>query len=289
MPYHKNKSNFSDVSILILPNEILYIIFEEFDVPSLISLSNVCNLFKEIARIYLAIAFKNENLSLLLGFEQEHKWYFNVDFVFDGICKKNGNFVFKPRQETPLKFFNSSVLNNPTLWRVLLNTSKEHHHLDETNNSSPMAGPSGTNTNMLQKSCKLSVKTPNSICQKTKVVYRVGNGSSHLKVPYKFSYSVTESAQKTRAGERWIVPQSFECPSSFFYPNEAIAHRIVMSIIKYKSTKKSTTEIISIKGKERVTSLPQPQEVIITQGEPPRKPSRWMSGARGSYKKSSSR
>ncbi|CAG8675788.1 17859_t:CDS:1 [Acaulospora morrowiae] len=277
MSYHKDKSVSSNISLLTFPNEILRMIFEEFDFQSLISLSNVCNLFQEIAKIYLAKTFKKNNISLLLGFEQEHKRHFNVDFEFYGINKKNGNFIFKPKTETLLKFSNSPISYNPSLWRIILNVDGEYQ--PDIRSSSLKAGP--FRGKLLQEPCRLSVKNSNSMCQKTKEVYRVGNGSCHLRVPYWFSYSVTESTQRMRTSERWITPQSFECSSSFFYPNESAAHRVMRSIFRHNSNKKPSTKIIPIKGKEPLAQLSEPREVLIIQNEPPKKKStRWVCGAR---------
>ncbi|CAG8543654.1 3915_t:CDS:1 [Diversispora eburnea] len=244
MPFKKNKQSFrqkfggtypSFSSLLRFPNEILSIIFEEIDdIPTLINLSSLCKRFKLIANNCLKKLFRNKNVRLQFYFEQEHKLNFDMDFFFEQMDEKTGNFIFQPKQMKQLKFYSDQFIRNPTLWQMIFNISDNED--DENNNKFPkLNNPNYPfNYNLLQKSCKLSIKTPNSTCRKIKEVYRVGDGTTHLKVPYKFSY-LTEnppaSSSPEKIRERWIVPLSFECPTSFFYPNSTKLHRIVNSIM----------------------------------------------------------
>ena len=102
--------------------------------------------------------------------------------------------------------------------------------------------------NSLQKSLTLNIKPCKDILKEVRYVYRIGHGTTHLRTPYIFRYSVADtpppSMQKTRGGgERWLTPISFECASSFFYPREPIAHQIIMTMVhlRKKNKKKSSS------------------------------------------------
>ncbi|CAG8539403.1 10868_t:CDS:1 [Funneliformis mosseae] len=234
-------------SLNIFSTEILLIIFVETDISTLLSLSNTCKNFRRIAAVCLADKFKEQNVGLNLTFEQEHKWRSNLTMKFDHVNEENGNFVFKPKEvDTRLIYYHSAIIKNPNICRISLNNVK----IDSTNELQHKINEPTDDTNLLQKSVGFPIKIRNRICQKIQHVYRTGNGCSHLKVPFGFTYSVVvpPNGTKSRAGERWITPLSFECPPSFFYPNEATVHRIFMSIINYRPiiTKKQLTEKIVI-------------------------------------------
>ncbi|GBB90195.1 hypothetical protein RclHR1_17080004 [Rhizophagus clarus] len=216
----------SSSSLQIFPGEILLMIFSEADIQTLLSLSNVCKKFKRLANVCLVDKFKEQNVSLSLTFGQEHKLRSNVTMVFHHVNENNGNFVFQLKEEDiQLKYYHSPMLKSPKIYKISLNnviTQKD--------------------TNLLQKSIGFSVKSHEGTCQKIQYVYRAG----HLKVPFKFNYSIIDippaNDTKSRGGERWVTPLSFECPSSFFYPNDAAVQRIFKSVINYKlSTKKQQT------------------------------------------------
>lgn len=263
------ETSFFSSSLLIFPNEILLMIFEVIDdIPTLINLSSVCKRFKNVANNCLKHAFKSKNVGLRLFFEQERRLFFTVNFFFDSVDEKTGNFIFRPKQAKPFKFHNSSVTSNPTLWQIIPS-------LDGDNKSSyPF------NHNLLQKSCKLSIKTPNRTYQKIKEVYR----RSHLKVPYSFSYFIESSLkyEKKCGNERWIAPISFECPTSFFYPKETNLQRIMNSIIN----KSSTTQRTIIRERDPQLNVQTNMDfLIIIQRHPEAREKKllfkWTHGARG--------
>ncbi|RIA85563.1 hypothetical protein C1645_781649 [Glomus cerebriforme] len=213
-------------SLQVFPDEILLIIFSEADIPTLLSLSNVCKKFNRLANICLVDKFKEQNIGLILNFGQEHKLRSNVTMEFHHVNEENGNCVFQPKEveNIQLKFFQSPMVKCPKLYKISLNKT--------TQMTSPKDG------NLLQKSIGFSIKSHEGICQKNHYVFRTGHGNSHLKVPFEFIYSIIDipppNETKSRGGERWITPLSFECPLSFFYPNDAAVHRILKSMINYK-------------------------------------------------------
>ncbi|CAG8512243.1 1076_t:CDS:2 [Diversispora eburnea] len=183
-----------------LPTEILLMTFSYLDISTLLCLSNVCKRFQIIGETCLAVKFKEPNVSLNLLFEQEHKWNYPVDFYFDHLNLNNGRFIFKPKAIEKIKFIHSSMVKKPTLYKVQIQRNKIIEPLME---------------NFLQKSYALSTKEINTTIEKVASVYRIGHGSNHLKIPFKFTYSVTDIPPPTesinRGGERWITPKEFEC------------------------------------------------------------------------------
>ncbi|CAI2200841.1 1060_t:CDS:1, partial [Funneliformis geosporum] len=246
--------------------EILLIIFAETDITTLLSLSSTCKNFRRLASVCLADKFKEQNVGVNLTFEQEHKWRSNITMKFNHVNEENGNFVFQPKIDTRITYYHSAIIKNPNICKISLNNVKSsstkefQHQINEPTDD----------TNLLQKSFGFSIKTRNRICQKIQYVYRTGNGCSHLKVPFGFTYSVVipPDGTKSRTGERWITPLSFECPPSFFYPDETIVHRIFMSIINYKPiiVKKQLTEKTTISNENQRQCVPfQQQESQILQ------------------------
>jgi hypothetical protein len=249
-------------SLQIFPDEILLMIFLETDISTLLLLSNVCKKFKRLANVCLVDKFKEQNVSLNLTFGQEHKLRSNVTMEFHHVNENNGNFVFQPKEENfQLKYYNSPLLKSPKIYKVSLNN---------------------TTQNLLQKSIGFSVKSHEGNCQKIQYVYRIG----HLKVPFKFIYSIIDippiNDTKSRGGERWVTPLSFECPSSFFYPNDVAVQRIFKSMINYKPTikkqqptkntvvsntniKQKQTQRISFSQESQVSQI---QEPILQQQNP---------------------
>ncbi|RHZ76888.1 hypothetical protein Glove_187g110 [Diversispora epigaea] len=298
MPFKNNRQSFrpnfnfntSFSSLLTFPNEILFMIFEEIDdIPTLINLSSLCKRFKHIANNCLKKLFEKKNVSLQLYFEQEHKLTFEIDFFLDRVDEKTGNFIFQPKQMKQLKFYSDQFIRNPTLWQMIFNMPNNEG--DENNNGlAKLNNPNNPfNYNLLQKSCKLSIKTPNSTCRKTKEVYRVGDGSSNLKVPYIFSYFTenppsSPSTSSERIRERWIVPLSLECSTSFFYPNSTKLHRIVNSIMsntRNRSPIKRQKTIIEERSSPINVGMDVP--IIIRRTETKEKKSfkfKWSRGAR---------
>ncbi|KAG9304973.1 hypothetical protein G9A89_003142 [Geosiphon pyriformis] len=261
--HHKQLSPYS---LTTLPNEVLLLIFHNLDFATLLSLCNVSIRLNYLSNIIIAENFKDPNFRLLLGFDQENKWKFNVDFTFshvvtfkdvdekkDGIDikKRIGNLVFKPTNEkTSLRVFNSTLLRNPCINRVSLVECKKNSRLitgsrnklrqlsnnqilyNTEKNSDSKSYYRQSFLNFFQKSYNLPVKTSGTFI-KERNVYRVGHSSKHLPVQFRFIYKVKESSPSTpklRSGERWITPVSFECPSSFFYPHEPTAHKILWNL-----------------------------------------------------------
>ncbi len=272
-------------------NEVLLMIFSEMDISTLLSLSSTCKDFRRLANICLSKIFKEQNVGLTLKFDQEHKWRSDLLMEFDHVNEKNGNFIFRPKEENSLlRFYHSALLKKPNIYKISLNNvttsptnQQEKENEDATQNDE---------TNLLQKSVGISIKTRDGICQKIQNVYRMGNGSSHLKVPFIFTYSVVDipppNETKSRGGERWITPLSFECPPSFFYPDEAVFHRFLMSIMRI--TKKQSTEktiVSDASQKERISfqkesrnRKPILQQIPQINLYEKKKFSRWLRGAR---------
>ncbi|CAG8774021.1 17744_t:CDS:1, partial [Racocetra persica] len=212
-------------SLLTLPNELLLLLFESLDFPSILSLSNVCNRFLLIAQVCLARRFKDSNLTLTLFFDQEYRRKNSLNFSFDHFDSETGRFIFTPKKDKVMRFMNSRMLGCPKLRRI---------HFTDFDNTLIF-----DDKNLLQKSCSLPIESTNSILQKISSEYRIGRGSTHLQSIYTFNYSISDSPPsplviRTRRGERWIKPLRFECSPCFFYPHEPIAHKIIMDIIHFK-------------------------------------------------------
>src|SRR5947208_2638421 len=87
--------SFSTASLHKLPTEVLLITFQEFDVPTLLNVCNVCKLFQQVGTKVLSKKFKELKIGLMLTFEQEHRWRFNVPLGFSKFNEKSGKFIFK--------------------------------------------------------------------------------------------------------------------------------------------------------------------------------------------------
>ncbi|CAJ0767239.1 11049_t:CDS:1, partial [Entrophospora sp. SA101] len=237
--------------------------------------------FKILAEIALEKKFEERKIGLTLHFEQEQRWRFNVNFIFDCINQQNGDFIFKPttngqdNNENELqnnKFYHSTILRKPTLWKVTYNDNVNNDNDKEDEKSQAYV-------NLLQKSCQLSIKSRNQTFQKIQNVYRIGNGSNHLKVPYKFTYSTKDNDSnevnrlRSRGGDRIMNPLSFECSPSFFYPQESTTHRLLMSITKHKPILRQSLKLSSTKKSIIATSttnstIPPPSPRNFTYSPP---------------------
>ncbi|CAG8619765.1 17744_t:CDS:2 [Rhizophagus irregularis] len=217
------------------PVELLLLIFKELDIPTLLKVCNVCKRFQQISSKMLFNKFKEPNVGILLTFEQEYKWKSYIHFEISKYNEQTGKFIFKPRSKQPMRFINSPMVRNPILSKISISV------------------------NLLQKPLSLNIKSHEETINKVQHVYRIGHGTSHLRIPYRFIYSITDtpppSVNKTRGGERWLTPISFECSPSFFYPSEPIAHKIIMTIIHLRKRnlhkKKSPSSSIN-KQKQRM-------------------------------------
>ncbi|KAJ8657725.1 hypothetical protein O0I10_006540 [Lichtheimia ornata] len=132
---------------------------------------------------------------LRLFFDQESRWQFSIDMIFEKHENNNGSmFIFVP-VEPGLSFqmFSSKVLRKPSLYRVSL--------LDES--------PAGDADIMvldsiMSKPLKLDIKYALTQQYDKRV-----DGQSAM-----FSYKVHDTPThrlKSRPGERWMQPISFQC------------------------------------------------------------------------------
>ena len=241
------KSKISRLSIL--PTELLLIIFQEFDIQTLFNVCNVCRRFQQIGTEILSKKFKDLKIGLMLTFEQEHKWRFNVPFEFNKCNEQSGKFIFKSKSKQALRFIHSSVVRSPVLSKISFMGISEIHfpHTPSTSTSSLLSltssSPSNFSTrikkieeNFLQKSQTLNIKPRSDTLKKVHYVFRMGHSTTYLRIPYTFRYSVTNtpppSMVKTRdGGERWLTPISFECTPSFFYLRGLTAHKLIVNMI----------------------------------------------------------
>ncbi|CAH1757615.1 16331_t:CDS:2 [Entrophospora sp. SA101] len=174
--------------------------------------SSSSSLFK-LQNELLLIIFSNLDVETLI----RRHWRFNVDFIFDCVNQQNGNFIFKPitngedNHKNDIKFHHSTFLRKPTLWKVTFH--------DNFNRSGKKGGNSQAYINLLQKPCQLSIKSKNKTFQKIPTVYSIGNGSNHLKVPYKFTHSTKNDDS---CDDYCIINLlSFEFSPSFFHPQKS--------------------------------------------------------------------
>ncbi|CAG8487122.1 8543_t:CDS:1 [Funneliformis mosseae] len=297
------------LSLKIFPTELLLITFQNLDIPTLLKICNVCKRFLQIGTMVLSKKFKDPSIRLMLTFEQEHRWRFNVPFEFSKFNEQNGNFIFKPiksrQQQSTMRFIHSSVVRNPALCKVAINgincsnknekfgsdnrvpfssnVTNHNNHLT-TLPQIPVSNPSLTSPsplppnksqkleeNFLQKSLPLGIKSHKDDLKKTQHVYRMGHGTTHLRIPYTFTYSVSDrpppSMQKTRGGERWLTPLSFECSPSFFYPHEPAAHKLIMTIIHLRKKNSHKKKSLSSSQNPTNNNYKQKQKVIGTEIE----------------------
>ncbi|RGB24917.1 hypothetical protein C1646_725035 [Rhizophagus diaphanus] len=268
------------------PVELLLLIFKELDIPTLLKVCNVCKRFQQISSKMLFNKFKEPNVGILLTFEQEYKWKSYIHFEISKYNEQTGKFIFKPKSKQPMRFINSPMVRNPILSKISISGLNNKNHLPFKTTSTTTATTTATTTpsptptpitivpsstspnnslkvavNLLQKPLSLNIKSHEETINKVQHVYRIGHGTSHLRIPYRFIYSITDtpppSVNKTRGGERWLTPISFECSPSFFYPSEPIAHKIIMTIIHLRKRnlhkKKSPSPSPSInKQKQRI-------------------------------------
>ncbi|CAG8514001.1 8953_t:CDS:2 [Ambispora leptoticha] len=255
------------ITLNSFPNEILLLILQNLDIITLLSVCNVSKRFHQVSVVALESRFAEPNLRLHLGFEQEQKWRFNVDFKFSHVNTQTGNLVFRPiKQQTSLRLFHSPLLRNPSISKISLSCRQisSSKSLKPKSSSNSLRNLPSTNahhnnhhvlkldTNFLQKSCKFAIKSCGEQEQQ-RDVYRIGHGSKHLQVSYSFKYTVETAPptiRKLRGGERWITPISFECPASFFYPHEPTAHKVIMSLLSYRKTATAVTSSNNLRRKQ---------------------------------------
>src|ERR1041384_2675558 len=79
------------------PAELLFMTFQDFDIPTLLNVCNVCKRFQQVGTEVLSRKFKEATIGLMLTFEQEYKYRFNVPFEFK--FNENGNFIFKAKSK----------------------------------------------------------------------------------------------------------------------------------------------------------------------------------------------
>src|SRR3954454_11201968 len=85
------------------PAELLFITFQDFDIPTLLNVCNVCKRFQQIGTEVLSKKFKEQTIGLTLTFEQEYKYRFNVPFEFTKFNEQSGNFIFKAKSKQPIR------------------------------------------------------------------------------------------------------------------------------------------------------------------------------------------
>ena len=232
---NKNSSILSITSLISLPNEILLLIIESLDIISLLALSDTCRHFNALSYTQLLSLFASPDLELKFSFNQEYKWPSHVELSFSHFDTDTQNLVFKPKNPTPVTFYNSPVLRKPNLCNISLIQG-----IDENGE------PRLLKDNLLQKSYPLSVK-PIGTLQQIHRVYRRGKGTKHMPLLYTFSYTVSETSPKTDSREKWITLIEFSCPVGFFYPQSTTAQKIIGNLfcrqrgIKKKALKKSST------------------------------------------------
>jgi hypothetical protein len=181
-------SNFNKV-----PTEILLIIFQDFDIQTLLNVCNVCKRFQQIGTEILSKKFKEPKIGLMLTFEQEHKWRFNVTLEFSKFNAQTGTFIFKPKSKVPLRFVHSTMVKSPVLSKVIFTGVSEIRvpPTPSTSTSSlfSLTSPSPSNSpvrfkkfeqNFLQKSLTLNIKPYKDTLKKVNYVFRIGHGTSHL-------------------------------------------------------------------------------------------------------------
>src|SRR4051795_2349902 len=94
------------------PAELLFITFQDFDIPTLLNVCNVCKRFQQIGTEILSKKFKEQSIGLTLTFDQEHKTRFIVQLEFNKFNKQNGKFIFKPKSRHPIRFIQSPMIRS---------------------------------------------------------------------------------------------------------------------------------------------------------------------------------
>src|ERR1051325_2125073 len=217
------KESNSTISLRKFPTELLLVMFWDFDIPTLLNVCNVCKRFQEIGVEVLSKKFKEPGIGLRLTFGQG-RGKFHVLFKFDEFNEQSGKFIFKlviPLENQPsiipMRFVHSPVVGSPVLSRVSIEgVSCNEFRAFPFSFTHPLSVRSQRlEGNFLQKSLTLRIKQSKEILKQVQYVYRMGHGTTNLRIPYAFRYSIDDTPpppmKNTRGGERWLTPLSFEC------------------------------------------------------------------------------
>src|SRR5581483_10086002 len=115
--------SYSIISIQNFPTELLFIIFQELDIPTLLKVCNTCKRFQRIATEILSKKFNEPGVELRMTLEQEYKIMYNIPFTFSKFNRKNGKFIFKPKSMDSmeyLRFVHSPIVKSPDLSKIFI-------------------------------------------------------------------------------------------------------------------------------------------------------------------------
>ncbi|KAL0074887.1 hypothetical protein J3Q64DRAFT_1757621 [Phycomyces blakesleeanus] len=186
------------VDVRQLPNEVISRVLSFLPVPDLLSVCLVNPRFYLLAIPILVSRLRDtRECHLRLFFDQESRWRYTVDMVL--IKATTSKFTFVPIDASAsLRLFSSKILRNPVLSKVAW-AGKSFQSM-----SQPIS------QNFLSRSISLNIKQAGH-CFKT-------TDPKNKKYSFTFTHSVfntPENTVKARPGERWVVPQLFECDPLF--------------------------------------------------------------------------
>ena len=193
-------------SFSIIPNELVLHILRQLGLHDLLAISVVNTRLYHVGLQALAeyLTPPQHTQSLLLDahtnprlrffFDQESRWQFSIDMIFEKQENSGSMFTFVPVQQgLSFQMFSSKVLRKPNLYRISL--------LDES------SGQEDTDImvldSIMSKPLKLDIKSCGMQYDK--------HVDGQLAI---FSYKVHNTPThrlKSRPGERWMQPVSFQC------------------------------------------------------------------------------
>ncbi|KAI9027526.1 hypothetical protein CLU79DRAFT_739588 [Phycomyces nitens] len=200
------------VDLRQLPNEVISRVLSFLSIPDLLSVCLVNpRLYLLAIPILVSRLRDTRECHLRLFFDQESRWRYTVDMVL--IKATTSKFTFVPIDTSAsLRMFSSKVLRNPVLSKVAW-AGKEFQSI-----SQPISH------NFLSRSLSLDIKQTGH-CFKTTELKN--------KYPFSFTHSVFNTPQNTikaRPGERWVVPQMFECDPLFLCQRKGVWTRLFQTL-----------------------------------------------------------
>jgi len=184
-----------------MPTEILSLIFENLDIAELYQIMEVNSRWREVAHAAFASKFKDTTLKLWMD-QEGHRPYRPI-FEFEGY-----NATTKLMRFVPMKTARNQDLRN--VFNTAFGISRPALRFITVGKAD--------NMDYLERDCEVSVK---NVGRKT----LLGSEAVSRGIPstWSLSYIVEKYVRDGRrvSGERWFIPDAFECSIGFLNPNRA--------------------------------------------------------------------
>ncbi|CDS03439.1 hypothetical protein LRAMOSA00841 [Lichtheimia ramosa] len=190
-----------------IPNELVLHILRQLGLHDLLAISVVNTRFYHVGLQALAeyLAPRSSSLNshtnprLRFFFEQESRWQFSIDMIFEKLENNGPMFIFVPVQQgLSFQMFSSKVLRKPNLYQISLLDESPEQDQDIMVLDSIMSKP-----------LKLDIK------QASGQQYDKHVDGELAVFSYKV-HNVPTHRLKSRPGERWMQPVSFHCDPWWF-------------------------------------------------------------------------